>query len=73
MTDSKGQTIAIGDRVLYLHDKRPAIGTVRKFCNRNPRKPCVKVDNGDPLNPDHKTNGWSRAAWVECKKLEVVK
>jgi len=73
MTDSKGQTIAIGDRVLYLHDKRPALGTVRAFSDRDPRKPHVKVDNGDPANPDPETNGWKRAARVECSKVEVTR
>ena len=72
MTDRNGQQIAVGDRVLYLHDRLPALGTVRVLQDRR-GKPSAKVDNGDPANPDPATNGWKRAAWVECAKLEVVK
>ena len=73
MTDRNGQQIAIGDRVLYLHDRKPAIGTVRAFSDKILGKPAARVDNGDPNNPDHATNGWTVSAWVECKKLEAVK
>ena len=73
MTDCKGRKIAIGDRVLYLHEKKPALGTVRAFSDRVLGKPAARVDNGDPNNPNHETNGWTVSAWVECKKLEVTR
>ena len=73
MTDRKGQQIAIGDRVVFLRDRKPAIGTVRAFSDKVLGKPAARVDNGDPSNPDDLTNGWTYSAWIEGKKLEVVK
>jgi len=73
MTDSKGREIAIGDRVLYTQDRKPALGTVRAFSNKILGKPAARVDDGNPNNPDHKTNGLTKSAWIECKKLEVTK
>lgn len=71
--DSEGVPLAVGDSV---HWKRygSGSGTVRAFTfgYTTQGKPGALVDDGDPANPDGKTNGFRATMWIETKLLTRV-
>lgn len=62
--------IKVGTRVAWIPGsrKKPVIGTVRKFHHLLG----VRVDDGDPSNPDLNTNGWRISAWVAFADLTEI-
>ena len=61
--------IKVGSKVAWIPDsrKKPVIGTVRKFTGDEAR-----VDDGDPENPDLRSNGFHVAAIVRLSDLTEV-
>lgn len=81
MTDTNGDSVAVGARVLF----RPACrdgglwltGTVRAVRPWTYQRPTVTVwealvDDGDPDNADMPTNGFHVAAWLESKDIAAL-
>ena len=66
--------VIIGHRYLWSPSDpgRPAaIVTARRWSQKWPG--CVRVDDGDPGNPDLAGNGYRVAAWIDIEELSEVK
>lgn len=61
--------IRVGSRVAWLPEsrKKPVVGTVRKITGNEAR-----VDDGDPKNPDLRSNGFHVAAIVRLTDLTEI-
>jgi hypothetical protein len=76
VTDRKGNTLAVGDRVAWTGlDGFPRVGWVRQFGTCPYRKiPEVLVDDGAEANPDLLTNAFSEARVIsDSELLEFVR
>ena len=82
MTDINGKKISVGDRIRFKPSLREEWlnGTVRaireaSYYNGFEQRIDVfeaKVDDGDPKDPDVRTNGFHVAAWIEGDWIEVL-
>lgn len=61
--------IKVGSKIVWTPEtrKKPVIGTVRKITGDEAR-----VDDGDPENPDLRSNGFHVAAIVRLSDLTEV-
>lgn len=74
-TDATGAALRVGDRVMYLNNEKsridPEFGrdcagkvvTVRAVKHTAARRE-IRVDDGDPANPDLFSNGYGWSAWL---------
>ena len=82
MLDKNGNPVKVGDRCKFWSGTRTEwrFGTVRRvqthsYYNMFEQRDDVweaKVDDGDPMNPDIESNGFSVAAHVESNAIEVL-
>lgn len=79
MTDKNGTPVTVGAMCRFYSGTRDTWrdGTVRRVAERTYYRPTVTmwealVDDGDPTNEELGRNGFTCAAWVEGKELEIV-
>lgn len=72
MTDAKGNPVTVGARVRFFAEPCWREGTVRSAPTTGVWAGCVRVDDGDPANPDLHTNEFHVTAWLEPDEIELL-
>jgi hypothetical protein len=73
--DRNGVRVTVGARVRFWFELRESQieGTVREVArNRYNDVPEARCDDGDPANPDLRTNGFHVVAIVVARDIEVI-